>query len=163
MGIFSKHLKEHGLWWKFDGERMGHSIGVYLPTWKRLSVSRPRGRNTLILRSVIHVVLLTYHLNVCHVNNFSDVGPGYYLDEWTIHALSQLDTCTWTSDCQAPSQSATHCFWIWLEALRQVACIGTQPSLFNIDEIDYRYAGRILSLKTCFFMQLHFKNCNLRV
>ena len=29
---------------------------------------------------------------------------GCYLDEWPVHALSQLDGCNWTSDCQAPGQ-----------------------------------------------------------
>ena len=31
-------------------------------------------------------------------------SPGCYLDEWPVHALSQVDSCTWTSDCQAPGQ-----------------------------------------------------------
>ena len=35
---------------------------------------------------------------------WSNYSPGCYLDEWPVRALSQVDGCTWTSDCPAPGQ-----------------------------------------------------------
>ncbi len=60
-------------------------------------------------------------------------SPGCNLDKWPVRALSQVDMCTWTSDCHAPGQVVSPTdlksdFWFWSGALVQVACIGTQPS-----------------------------------
>ncbi len=59
-------------------------------------------------------------------------SPGCYLDEWPVRALSQVDGCTWTSDCQAPrisklcqildfcSRHLAECHWV---ALGQVVAL----------------------------------------
>ena len=44
--------------------------------------------------------IIEYYISL--VNTWLLYSLGYYLDEWPIYALSQVDTCTWTSDCLAP-------------------------------------------------------------
>ena len=91
MGILHIHLKI------YSPECTWHSQSKLGPELGAISLHFKTSVMTYVMQ------LLTGFRGV-QSGNYSVNSPGYYLDEWPVCALNQVDACTWTSECQAPGQ-----------------------------------------------------------